>query len=83
MARTRAEYATVSGSKRRRRRQLLGDVLERRGESRVELRIRLVSDETFGQILITDCNPTRLQTILDKTGGEYSLYTIENGEVLR
>ena len=45
--------------------------------------IRLVSDETFGQILITDCNPTRLRTILDKAGGEYLLYTVENGKARR
>ena len=36
--------------------------------------IRLVSDDTFGQILITDCNPTRLKRILDKAGGDYTLF---------
>ena len=51
--------------------------------SRVERLIRLVANDDFGQILITDCNPTRLRTILDKAGGDYRLYTIENGEVQR
>ncbi|MDE7344598.1 MAG: DNA replication and repair protein RecF, partial [Alistipes sp.] len=33
------------------------------------------------QIFITDCNPTRLKSILDEAGGEYALFTVENGEV--
>ena len=48
---------------------------------RVEQLIRLVSEDSFGQILITDCNPTRLRTILDKAGGEYALFTVGNGAV--
>lgn len=45
--------------------------------------IRLVGDDGFGQIFITDCNPTRLRTILDKTGDDYSLFTVENGGIVR
>ena len=47
----------------------------------MEQLIRLVSEDSFGQILITDCNPTRLRTILDKAGGEYALFTVGNGAV--
>lgn len=43
--------------------------------------IRLVSDDTFGQILITDCNPTRLKRILDKAGGHYTLFSVAEGAV--
>ena len=43
--------------------------------------IRLVSDDTFGQILITDCNPTRLKRILDKAGGDYTLFSVAEGAV--
>lgn len=50
---------------------------------RVEQLIRLVGDDGFGQIFITDCNPTRLRTILDKTGDDYSLFTVENGGIVR
>ena len=28
-------------------------------------------------------NPTRLRTILDKTGDDYSLFTVENGGIVR
>ena len=62
---------------------LLDDLFDKLDAGRVEQLIRLVSDETFGQILITDCNPTRLRTILDKAGGEYLLYTVENGKARR
>ena len=47
----------------------------------MEQLIRLVSEDSFGQIMITDCNPTRLRTILDKAGGEYALFTVGNGAV--
>ena len=29
----------------------------------------------------TYCNPTRLKTILDKAGGDYSLFTVAGGAV--
>lgn len=47
----------------------------------MEQLIRLVSEDSFGQIVITDCNPTRLRRILDKAGGAYSLFTVENGGI--
>ena len=78
-----AQYAIVARNKHERPLLLLDDLFDKLDASRVERLIRLVANDDFGQILITDCNPTRLQTILDKTGGEYSLYTIENGEGLR
>lgn len=78
-----AQYAIIARNKQERPLLLLDDLFDKLDASRVERLIRLVSDDGFGQILITDCNPTRLQTILDKTGGEYRLYTIENGEVQR
>ena len=75
-----AQYAIVARSKGERPLLLLDDLFDKLDAGRVEQLIRLVSDETFGQILITDCNPTRLRTILDKAGGEYLLYTVENGK---
>ena len=78
-----AQYAIVARSKGERPLLLLDDLFDKLDAGRVEQLIRLVSDETFGQILITDCNPTRLRTILDKAGGEYLLYTVENGKARR
>ena len=58
-----------------------GRPLRQLDAGRVEQLIRLVSDDTFGQILITDCNPTRLKTILDKAGGDYALFSVAEGAV--
>ena len=62
---------------------LLDDLFDKLDAGRVEQLIRLVGDDGFGQIFITDCNPTRLRTILDKTGDDYSLFTVENGGIVR
>ena len=62
---------------------VLDDILDKLDAGRVEQLIRLVGDDGFGQIFITDCNPTRLRTILDKTGDDYSLFTVENGGIVR
>lgn len=58
---------------------LLDDLFDKLDAGRVEQLIRLVSDERFGQILITDCNPTRLSNILDRAGAVYTLYHVADG----
>ena len=78
-----AQYRIVGADKGEKPILLLDDLFDKLDAGRVEQLIRLVSDETFGQILITDCNPTRLRTILDKTGDDYSLFTVENGGIVR
>lgn len=58
---------------------LLDDLFDKLDAGRVEQLIRLVSSEQFGQILITDCNPTRLSEILDRAGVHYTLYHVSEG----
>ena len=60
---------------------MLDDLFDKLDAGRVEQLIWLVSDDAFGQILITDCNPTRLKTILDKAGGDYALFSVADGTV--
>ena len=76
-----AQYAVVAQTKGERPILLLDDLLDKLDAGRVEQLIRLVSDDTFGQILITDCNPTRLKRILDKAGGDYTLFSVAEGAV--
>ena len=76
-----AQYAIVAEEKHERPILLLDDLFDKLDAGRVEQLIRLVSDETFGQILISDCNPTRLKTILDRTGGDYALFAVADGSV--
>ena len=76
-----AQYAIVAEACGERPILLLDDLFDKLDAGRVEQLIRLVSDEAFGQIFITDCNPTRLKSILDKAGGEYALFTVADGEI--
>lgn len=76
-----AQYAIVAQQKDERPILLLDDLFDKLDAERVEQLLRLVADPTFGQIFITDCNPTRLRATLDKAEANYTLYTIENGEV--
>lgn len=76
-----AQYAIVAQEKDEKPVLLLDDLFDKLDAGRVEQLIRLVSEDSFGQIVITDCNPTRLRTILDKAGGEYALFTVGNGAV--
>jgi len=74
-----AQYAIVAEACGEKPILLLDDLFDKLDAGRVERLIRLAADDSFGQIFITDCNPTRLKSILDKAGGEYALFTVENG----
>ena len=76
-----AQYAIVAAEKGEKPILLLDDLFDKLDAGRVEQLIRLVSQDSFGQIMITDCNPTRLRTILDKAGGEYALFTVDGGGI--
>lgn len=78
-----AQYVLVARAKNERPILLLDDIFDKLDAGRVEQLIRLVDDPVFGQIFITDCNTERLRTILDRTGGEYALFTVENGGIAR
>lgn len=73
-----AQYAIVAEERHERPILLLDDLFDKLDAGRVEQLIRLVSEATFGQIFISDCNPTRLKTILDRSGGDYALFTVTN-----
>ncbi len=76
-----AQYAIVAQERNERPILLLDDLFDKLDAGRVEQLIRLVSSEAFGQIFITDCNPSRLQTILDKAGGDYQLFSVGGGHI--
>ncbi len=62
---------------------LFDDLFDKLDAGRVEQLLALVADEAFGQIFITDCNPTRLRTILDRAATPYALFTVREGGVQR
>lgn len=61
---------------------LLDDIFDKFDQQRVEQIIRLVFEENFGQIFITDTDEERMKSILQRVDGSYTLFTItENQEI--
>ncbi len=58
---------------------LLDDIFDKLDSSRVEQIVKLVSNEQFGQIFITDTNREHLDKILYKTGGDYKMFEVVDG----
>lgn len=78
-----AQYAIVAREKQETPILLLDDLFDKLDAGRVEQLIRLVAQRGFGQIVITDCHRERLQTILEKAGSDYTLFTVQNGGIVR
>lgn len=77
-----AQYRIVAQMKNERPILLLDDLFDKLDFSRVEQLISLVRGDEFGQIFISDCNPNRLKSILEKTTDSYRLFTVADGKVL-
>lgn len=60
---------------------LLDDLFDKLDANRVEQIIQLVNSNQFGQIFITDTNRKYLDDILTRTGNDYSLFKVDNGQV--
>ena len=58
---------------------LLDDIFDRLDASRVERIMNLVTSDSFGQIFITDTNRTHLDEIMHRTGGDYRMWSVDNG----
>jgi len=61
---------------------LLDDIFDKLDADRVEQIVRLVSDDSFGQIFITDTNRDHLDQILSTTTLDYRIFHVENGDIL-
>jgi DNA replication and repair protein RecF len=59
---------------------LLDDLFDKLDMCRVAQLLRLVGGDSFGQIMITDCNKHRLQRTLSEAGVEYKLFHINQGK---
>ena len=59
---------------------LLDDIFDKLDASRVERIITVVGRPEFGQIFITDTNRTHLDEIMTRTGGDYSLWSVTDGQ---
>lgn len=62
---------------------LLDDIFDKLDSTRVEQIVKLVSEDNFGQIFITDTNRDHLDDILKGLNSDYRLYQVEGGGVLQ
>ena len=61
---------------------LLDDIFDKFDVHRVEQIIKLVADQNFGQIFITDTNRERIGKILSELTIEYKLFHVDDGSVI-
>jgi DNA replication and repair protein RecF len=55
---------------------LLDDIFDKLDDLRVEQLIRLVGENNFGQVFITDTSGERIRTIFGRSGIDYKIFTI-------
>lgn len=61
---------------------LLDDIFDKLDALRVESIVKVVNNNDFGQIFITDTNRTHLDEILKSINGDYRLFTVDHGNCL-
>ncbi len=60
---------------------LLDDIFDKLDSNRVEQIVKLLAQNNFGQIFITDTNPKRINNVLRKIDGEYYHFTVNNAKL--
>ncbi|MFI3280571.1 MAG: DNA replication and repair protein RecF [Rikenellaceae bacterium] len=76
-----AQYRIVSERRGERPILLLDDLFDKLDQGRVKQLLEVAQSDHFGQIFITDCNRTRLESILSASNTPYSLYQVEEGKI--
>jgi len=77
-----AQYSYIASKVATKPILLLDDIFDKLDADRVEKIIGLVSGDRFGQIFITDTNRKYLDRILEAIEQDYSLFKVEQGNVL-
>lgn len=77
-----AQYDFLKDKKEVKPLLLLDDIFDKLDERRVEQLVRLVHEEEFGQIFITDTHPERTAQLVKGITEEANIYKVENGKVL-
>jgi len=60
---------------------LLDDIFDKLDDSRVESIVRLVSENHFGQIFITDTHKERTEEIVKNTDDSYKIFNVVDGSI--
>ena len=62
---------------------LLDDVFDKLDMNRVAHLLKLVAQEHFGQIFITDSNKARMESVINQFTNEYAIFDVNNGVIKR
>lgn len=60
---------------------LLDDIFDKLDEERVKQIIKLVGDNSFGQVFITDTQPDRIVNIFNKVNIDHKIFSVSDGKV--
>lgn len=60
---------------------LLDDIFDKLDDNRVAQLVKLVADDYFGQVFITDTQRHRIQYLLDNIDGNHKIFEMEQGRV--
>lgn len=76
-----AQYSIISQERDEKPILLLDDLFDKLDTSRLEQLIMLTQSEHIGQTIISDCNRSRLVSVLDNCGVKYTLFEVCDGGV--
>ncbi len=76
-----AQYAILNKLKGFKPLLLLDDIFDKLDEHRVKKLMKMVSNDDFGQIFITDTNANRIKTIFNEIGKIPKIFEIYNGKL--
>ncbi|MCK9168425.1 MAG: DNA replication and repair protein RecF, partial [Bacteroidales bacterium] len=62
---------------------LLDDIFDKLDDGRVSAIVKLVSDNMFGQVFITDTHSERIERLVSQIHTEYAHYIVTNATVKR
>jgi DNA replication and repair protein RecF len=60
---------------------LLDDIFDKLDHTRVERLMKLVANNYFGQVLVTDTDAQRVQTIFGESDLKATIFSVEDGKV--
>jgi DNA replication and repair protein RecF len=76
-----AQYSYLQQSKGFSPLLLLDDIFDKLDDKRVRKLMEMVSQETFGQIFVSDTHPERIKRIFEEISAEIKVFVVENGAV--
>jgi DNA replication and repair protein RecF len=76
-----AQFEYIKNKKNLKPLLLLDDIFDKLDQSRVEKLMTLVSNDTFGQIFVTDTHPERIVSIFKQINVPVKTFLVKDGEV--